>query len=152
MCEKHSFVMARNARIYHGYNITDSHSAIAKIHELPIDSLNKYEAQPGPAWPTNPRDWNITFDNVDRAAFEEKSSHVDAMYAYLMERFPTRIEWDAYIPQLELAITEGKLAAIITLNDGSLDLEGCTGLTSLPDNLSVGGSLYLEGCTGLQRR
>ena len=32
---------------------------------------------------------------------------------------------------------------------GSLDLEGCTGLTSLPENLSVGGSLNLEGCTGL---
>jgi hypothetical protein len=32
---------------------------------------------------------------------------------------------------------------------GWLDLEGCTGLTSLPDNLSVGGSLSLEGCTGL---
>ena len=32
---------------------------------------------------------------------------------------------------------------------GSLDLRGCTGLTSLPDNLTVGGSLYLGGCTGL---
>jgi hypothetical protein len=32
---------------------------------------------------------------------------------------------------------------------GSLDLGGCTGLTSLPENLNVGGSLYLGGCTGL---
>ena len=32
---------------------------------------------------------------------------------------------------------------------GFLDLRGCTGLTSLPENLSVGGFLYLEGCTGL---
>ena len=30
---------------------------------------------------------------------------------------------------------------------GSLDLSGCTGITSLPDNLSVGESLYLSGCT-----
>ena len=29
-----------------------------------------------------------------------------------------------------------------------LDLRG-TGITSLPDNLTVGGSLYLEGCTGI---
>ena len=32
---------------------------------------------------------------------------------------------------------------------GCLDLSGCTGLTALPDNLTVGGSLYLDGCTGL---
>lgn len=31
---------------------------------------------------------------------------------------------------------------------GCLDLRG-TGITSLPDNLTVGGSLYLEGCTGI---
>ena len=30
-----------------------------------------------------------------------------------------------------------------------LDLRGCTGLTALPDNLTVGGSLNLSGCTGL---
>ena len=30
-----------------------------------------------------------------------------------------------------------------------LDLSGCTGLTALPDNLTVGSSLYLRGCTGL---
>lgn len=34
---------------------------------------------------------------------------------------------------------------------GSLDLQGCTGLTSLPDNLTVGGSLDLQGCTGLTK-
>ena len=32
---------------------------------------------------------------------------------------------------------------------GYLDLEGCTGITSLPDNLTVGGYLDLEGCTGI---
>ena len=31
----------------------------------------------------------------------------------------------------------------------SLDLEGCTGITSLPEGLAVGGSLDLEGCTGI---
>ena len=31
---------------------------------------------------------------------------------------------------------------------GYLDLEGCTGITALPDNLTVGGSLYLRG-TGI---
>ena len=31
----------------------------------------------------------------------------------------------------------------------SLDLEGCTALTHLPDGLTVGGYLYLGGCTSL---
>ena len=31
---------------------------------------------------------------------------------------------------------------------GNLDLEGCTGITSLPDGLTVGGNLYLRG-TGI---
>ena len=32
---------------------------------------------------------------------------------------------------------------------GYLYLGGCTGLTTLPENLSVKGDLYLDGCTGL---
>ena len=32
---------------------------------------------------------------------------------------------------------------------GGLNLDGCTGLTSLPDGLTVGGGLNLGGCTGL---
>ena len=43
---------------------------------------------------------------------------------------------------------------ITTLPDGltvggDLDLEGCTGITTLPDGLTVGGDLDLEGCTGI---
>lgn len=39
-----------------------------------------------------------------------------------------------------------------SLADGnSLDLGGCTGLTSLPDDLTVGRYLDLEGCTGMKR-
>ena len=34
----------------------------------------------------------------------------------------------------------------------SLYLEGCTGITSLPDNLTVGGYLDLEGCTGITNK
>ena len=34
-------------------------------------------------------------------------------------------------------------------NGGSLDLSRCTGLTALPDNLTVGSWLDLSGCTGL---
>lgn len=34
---------------------------------------------------------------------------------------------------------------------GNLYLGGCTGLTSLPEGLTVGGYLYLGGCTGLDK-
>lgn len=33
--------------------------------------------------------------------------------------------------------------------EGDLGLQGCTGLTALPDNLSVSECLYLMGCTAL---
>ena len=42
-----------------------------------------------------------------------------------------------------------ELNKMMKANGGSLDLEGCTGLTQLPEGLTVGGSLYLRGCTGL---
>ena len=38
-----------------------------------------------------------------------------------------------------------------TYNLCNVDLRGCTGLTSLPDGLTVGGSLDLRGCTGLEK-
>ena len=41
------------------------------------------------------------------------------------------------------------LKKMMMRNDGWLDLEGCTELTALPDNLTVAGSLDLSGCTGL---
>ena len=41
-----------------------------------------------------------------------------------------------------------KLKEIMDKNGGSLDLEGCTGITALPEGLTVGGSLYLRG-TGI---
>ena len=42
-----------------------------------------------------------------------------------------------------------RLNKMMMSNGGCLDLSGCTGLTALPDNLTVSGSLYLDGCTGL---
>ena len=45
--------------------------------------------------------------------------------------------------------TKAELEKMMERNGGGLDLNGCTGLTQLPDNLTVGGGLYLSGCTGL---
>ena len=38
---------------------------------------------------------------------------------------------------------------IVAKSENNLDLCDCTGLTSLPNNLSVPGNLDLRGCTGL---
>ena len=45
--------------------------------------------------------------------------------------------------------TKAELEKMMERNGGWLDLGGCTGLTALPDNLTVGGWLDLTGCTGL---
>ena len=45
---------------------------------------------------------------------------------------------------VNLVIKDGK-----PFYGGYLDLENCTGITALPDNLTVGGSLDLENCTGI---
>ena len=47
-----------------------------------------------------------------------------------------------------MTYTLEELQEMMKKNGGSLDLRG-TGITALPDNLTVGGYLNLEGCTGL---
>lgn len=48
-----------------------------------------------------------------------------------------------------MKLTMEKAEEMMKMSGGSLYLRGCTGLTSLPENLTVGGWLYLSGCTGL---
>ena len=45
-----------------------------------------------------------------------------------------------------------QLKEMMEENGGYLYLNGCTGLTSLPEGLTVGSYLSLEGCTGLTSR
>ena len=47
-----------------------------------------------------------------------------------------------------MKLTLKKAQEMMNSNGGSLDLEGCTGITTLPDNLTVGGYLDLRG-TGI---
>ena len=52
--------------------------------------------------------------------------------------------------KLRELISENKFSNDVRYQvEGYLHLSDCTGLTSLPENLSVGGDLYLGGCTGL---
>lgn len=47
-----------------------------------------------------------------------------------------------------MEFTLEELKKMMEENDGNLDLEGCTGITSLPEGLTVGGYLDLRG-TGI---
>ena len=52
--------------------------------------------------------------------------------------------------KLRELISENKFSNDVRYQvEGYLYLSDCTGLTALPENLSVGGDLYLDGCTGL---
>ena len=52
--------------------------------------------------------------------------------------------------KLRELISENKFSNDVRYQvEGYLYLNDCTGLTALPENLSVGGDLYLDGCTGL---
>lgn len=44
-----------------------------------------------------------------------------------------------------MILTLEQAKEMMVRNDGNLYLSGCTGLTQLPDGLTVGGSLYLRG-------
>jgi hypothetical protein len=48
-----------------------------------------------------------------------------------------------------MTLTLKEAAEGIAISNGNLYLHGCTGLTSLPEGLTVGGYLDLRGCTGL---
>ena len=46
-------------------------------------------------------------------------------------------------------VLEGQLPKVPITVNGDLDLQGCTGLTAIGNNLTVNGNLYLRNCTGL---
>lgn len=50
-----------------------------------------------------------------------------------------------------MKLTLQKAKKMMDDNNGSLDLYGCTGITALPDSLTVGGYLYLRG-TGITKK
>ena len=95
MCQRHSFLLDKEGRVYDGGGLTHSHTEIATMHGLTAeqsDALNAYEWQPPADWPKS--SW-LSGLTVDRQNFEPKSSHDKAMKAYLLGRFPTQDAWDA---------------------------------------------------------
>ena len=94
--------------------------------------------------PDDARRWSWERDGENSLVLshgQEMTPERDSERAEILRLWPDRGALTMYLI--------GKLHSHDKLSGGSLDLNGCTGLTALPDGLSVGGYLYLGGCTGL---
>ncbi len=96
--------------------------------------------------PEQYREWEWTGSGEEslRVRVHESSTHNENYYrASILGRWQTRESLLGWL------FTDAKFCDWVSGVGGYLDLDGCTGLTSLPDGLSVGGNLYLGDCTGL---
>ena len=93
MCNKHSFLVDKNGKVYNGYGILESHTHIAKIHDINEDNCNKYEYDPNN---TNDKAYGITGLLIDSDVFTANKTVVDAIEKYITTTFPTVESWENY--------------------------------------------------------
>ncbi len=86
----------------------------------------------------------------NRSVIETKIITDDELINLILEqKFSNNVHYRVE-GELNISFSTGLTALPENLSvRGDLDLEGCTGLTALPEHLSVTGNLDLEGCTGL---
>ena len=95
MCERHSFCVARGAKVLDGFGLTESHTAIMQMHGLSgkqHDTCNLYEWQPPKGWPDASYADGL---RIDCESFETKQRHEDAIQRHVLARYPDRATWDA---------------------------------------------------------
>ena len=143
MCEYLSFVIAGNGDIHVGNGW--SHSGVAKAAKLAPGTYREAE------WTEAGLEVRLQAED-DRVAWYERVERRwqsrEALEAYLRGRgvghsCPNEtgevVEWD---------ISDLPRVALVTKSvGGDLPLSRCSGLTALPEGLSVGGHLYLAGCS-----
>ena len=93
MCNKHSFLVDKNGKVYNGYGILESHTHIAKIHDINEDNCNKYEYNPNN---TANKVYGITGLLIDSDVFTANKTVVDAIEKYITTTFPTLEAWTNY--------------------------------------------------------
>jgi hypothetical protein len=146
MCKAASMLVTRIAVLICG---TDSHEDIKRAHHLRDDMRGDFV--PGEIYPDDgdygrpPSEWRLHTDLPEKD-WPEWYSEAEAEIA-CRDKLP---EWWRTRKNLSLIGFTGltSLPEGLTVG-GGLSLIGCTGLTSLPEGLSVGGELDLSGCTGL---
>jgi hypothetical protein len=132
MCKFASFVLTKD-KIFWSEN-SDSHEYIIKEFGLYPDGSTGPNILPVEITPSMKIKSLTDFDNWD---YRVDQDILPEWYDKEREESRTR---KALIVRFKKEFKVG----------GSLDLSGCTGLKSLPDNLKVGGCLNLSGCTGLK--
>lgn len=93
MCERHSFVIDKEGKVYNGGGFEESHTVICLINGIKQDDVNAYEWQPPKGWPDANAFEGIKKDQIN---FDEKSSHIKAIEQYLLGLFPTQASFETY--------------------------------------------------------
>ena len=103
---------------------------------------------------TQPRSMNDNLSETkaleNRSVIETKIITDDELINLILEqKFSNNVHYRVE-GELNISFSTGLTALPENLSvKGDLDLRGCTGLTALPENLSVTGNLGLSDCTGL---
>lgn len=93
MCKRHSFCLTTAGKVLDGCGLTESHTAIMDMHQLAApehDTCNLYEWQPPVGWPDANYATGLT---VDKATFETRQRHEDAIARHLTRLYPTADSW-----------------------------------------------------------
>ena len=93
MCNKHSFVMDNEGKIYNGYGLIESHTTICSIHELNDDKVNKYEYNPNN---TQHYSYGITGLNIDTEVFTVTLNMSKQIETYIDTYFSDVESWEKY--------------------------------------------------------
>ncbi len=150
MCKRASFLAVRGGKV--AWLLTsDSHEGIIKAEGLKDnDEYNRQfvriECLPkDDPFSINPLDWEVKEDEESLPSWYDREEWVGKILSELIEvRIPTELR-EKKCGDLDLRGTGiTSLPEGLTVG-GNLYLRG-TGITSLPEGLTVGGDLYLEGC------
>ena len=136
MCNRHSFILTRAGKVYFGLGITESHTTIREWAGLGHTDSSTYafEWQPPDAWPDADFNAGLTQDTAPSPHWEMNAKHLRAIESHIRRRYPDMAEWNR--PEV-IGIPKNARFG------GSLYMSG-TGITALPEGLSVGGYLYLD--------
>ena len=150
MCYFVSYIVTES-RVYH-YPGADSHEEIIKLAGLRdgIGGGNFVRCEIKPDWTdwADVSKWRFRTDQDVRPDWYSEAD-AEQQGRIIAQRIVDSGDWRVG-GSLDLRGCTGLTALPDGLSVGGwLDLSGCTGLTTLPDNLNVGVLLYMTGCTGL---
>ena len=86
MCYKHSFIVTKDNKVFHGYGLIESHTSICKMFNLNEDLVNKYEYDPNK---TNFNYLSIKGLDDDSIVFLETNLTIKSIENHIKKYFPT---------------------------------------------------------------